>query len=317
MAGYNQAIARTSTNGDPLVPDPVVADVIKQLPQASAVLSVARRVPMSAKTNRQPVLSALPEAYFVNGDTGRKQTDKVVWDNVSLVAEEIAVIVPVPEAYLDDSAIPIWSEVQPLITEAFGRKIDRAALFGIDKPATWGDAVVVGAAAAGNIVLEGTGDDLAEEVAQLGQELDEDGFETTGFVSSAGLRWRLRRLRDSDGSPIYSHPADGGPATLYGLPLGESRNGGFDPEIATVIAGDWSKAIVGIRQDITFKVFTEGVISDDSGQVVLNLMQQDSVALRAVMRVAWAVANPVTPLNDDDDSRFPFAALVPASSQYS
>lgn len=314
---YNNAINRTGTTGDPLVPEPVAAEVIKQMPQASTVLSLARRVPMSTKTNRQPVLSTLPEAYFVNGDTGMKQTDKAEWENVTLVAEELAVIVPVPEAYLDDAQIPIWDEVRPIIVEAFGRKIDRACLFGQSKPSTWGAAVVPGAAGAGNIVLEGTGDDLAEEVAQLGQDLDEDGFEVTGFASSAGLRWRLRRLRDGDGAPIYSHPSEAGPATLYGLPLGESKNGGFDTSIATVIAGDWSKAIVGLRQDITFKIFTEGVISDDEGKVILNLMQQDSVALRAVMRVAWAVANPVTPLNSDDSSRFPFAALVPATSQYS
>lgn len=314
---YNNIIERTGTTGDPLVPEPVAAEVIKQMPQSSAVLSLARRVPMSTKISRQPVMAALPEAYFVSGDKGLKQTTAAEWENVTLVVEEMAVIVPIPDAYLDDSQIPIWDEVRPYIAEAFGRKLDRACLFGQDKPATWGQAVVVGAAAAGNIVLNGSGDDLAEEVAQIGQLVDEDGFEVNGFASSAGLRWRLRRLRDEDGAPIYSHPSEAGPATLYGLPLGESKNGGFDTSIATVIGGDWSKAVVGVRQDMTFKVFTEGVISDGDGKVILNLMQQDSVALRAVMRVAWAVANPVTALNDDADSRFPFAAVVPSGSQYS
>ena len=316
MATYNTSINR-DVSDDPLVPTPVSAEIIKNLPQASSVLSLARKVPMSSKTTRQPVLSVLPEAYFVSGDTGMKQTSTADWENSELVAEEMAVIVPVPEAYLDDSQIPIWSEVQPLITEAFGRKLDRAALFGTAKPSTWGTAVVVGAAAAGHVVLEGSGEDLAEEVAQLGQDLAEDGFDLTGFASAAGTQWRLRRLRDTYGQPIYSHPRDGSPAELYGRPLGESLNGGFDTSIATVIGGDWSKAIVGIRQDITFKLFTEGVISDDSGNVVLNLMQQDSVALRAVMRLAYTTANPVTALNTDDATRFPFAALVPANSQYS
>jgi hypothetical protein len=64
-----------------------------------------------------------------------------------------------------------------------------------------------------------------------------------------------------------------------------------------LIAGDRSMAILGVRSDISFKIFTEGVISDDSGNVVLNLMQQDAVAMRVVARFGFAVAAPAT-LND-------------------
>ena len=78
-----------------------------------------------------------------------------------------------------------------------------------------------------------------------------------------------------------------------------------------MIAGDWSKAVVGLRQDLTYQVFDTGVISDDSGVVVLNLMQQDAVALRCVMRCAWAVADPVTPTSGQSDANtFAFGALV-------
>ncbi|NLV74050.1 MAG: hypothetical protein GXY52_05140, partial [Chloroflexi bacterium] len=41
---------------------------------------------------------ALPTAYFVDGETGLKQTTKVEWANVMLSAEELAVIVPVPQS---------------------------------------------------------------------------------------------------------------------------------------------------------------------------------------------------------------------------
>jgi hypothetical protein len=64
-----------------------------------------------------------------------------------------------------------------------------------------------------------------------------------------------------------------------------------------------------MRQDITWKVFTEGVISDGDGKVVLNLMQQDSVALRVTMRLAYATSNPVTALNASSVTRFPFGAV--------
>lgn len=314
MAGYSESINRAGSGSDPLVPEPYVAEVIKQMPQSSAVMQLARRVPMSAKTSRQPVLDTLPEAYFVNGDTGLKQTTSAEWDNLSLVAEEIAVIVAIPESYLDDSAIPVWSEVRPLIAEAFGRRLDRTILFNEARPSTWGEAVVNHAIAAGNQVVAGSGDDLAEEIAHVAQIIEEDGGAVSGFATKPGFKWQLTRLRSTDGIPIYSPPAQSQPGTLYGEQLPEVKNGGWFPSVATVIAGDWSKAILGVRQDMTFKLFTEGVISDGSGNVVLNLMQQDSVALRVTARFAWQIANPVNPVNTTEATRSYFGVLTPASS---
>jgi HK97 family phage major capsid protein len=314
MAGYADIISRAGSGSDPLVPEPFVAEVIKEMPKSSAVMQLARRVPMSSKTQRQSVMSVLPEAYFVNGDTGRKQTSKAEWDNLDLVAEEIAVIVPIPESYLDDSAIPIWSEIRPYIAEAFGRRLDRTALFNEARPATWGEAVVNSAIDAGNQVVEGSGEDLAEEIAELLQTMAEKGVSPNGFATAPGFPWRLIRMRTTDGNPIYAPPAGVQPATIYGMRLPEIMNGGWFPSVASLITGDWSKAIWGVRQDMTFKVFTEGVISDDAGNVVLNLMQQDSIALRVVARFGWQLANPVNAVEPDADDRSYFGVLTPASS---
>jgi hypothetical protein len=67
-ANYTSAIARTGTlgtNTDPLVPEPMIAEVIKEATQNSAALSQFRQVTMAAGTTRQPVLSVLPTAYWV------------------------------------------------------------------------------------------------------------------------------------------------------------------------------------------------------------------------------------------------------------
>ena len=308
MTTYTDALARDASN-DPLVPTPVSAEIIQEMPANSAVLSLARRVPMSAKTSRQPVLSVLPTAYFVNGDTGLKQTSKQDWENVTLVAEELAVIIPIPEAYLDDAQVPVWDEVRPRVAEAFGNKIDAACLFGVDKPATWGDDVANSALNAGNVVIEGAGDDLAVDIANLARAIALDGFTANGFAAEPGFSWRLVGMRTDQGVPIYAPPAGGQPSGLYGRPFPEVDNGAWNSDLATVIAGDWRKAILGVRQDMTFRVFTEGVISDDSGNIILNLMQQDSVALRVVARFGWALANPTTRLNTNSATRSPFGLM--------
>ena len=53
------------------------------------------------------------------------------------------------------------------------------------------------------------------------------------------------------------------------------------------------------------------MISDDAGVTILNLMQQDSAALRMVLRVAYVTANPISRLAPVEASRYPFAVLRP------
>lgn len=309
MATYNSLISRDASS-DPLVPEPVSAEIIQEMPAASALLQRAAQVPMSTKTQRQPVLDVMPLAYFVGGDTGMKQTTSQDWKNVDLIVEEMASIVPIPEAYLDDAQMPIWDQVRPRLVEALGGLLDGAALFGTNKPSTWPTAIYQSAVAAGNAVIAGTGADFAVDVSSVAELVAKDGFAVDGFVSRPGLTWKLNGIRSAQGVPIYQPNLQGTPGgTLYGYPMSELKNGAWDLTEAELLMGDWSKAIVGLRQDISFKLFTEGVISDDDGKVVLNLMQQDSVAMRVVMRVAFATANPATRLNSDSTSRSPFGVV--------
>ena len=307
-AVYDSIITRGSDG--PPVPEPLANEIIKELPQASVMLNRARMVRMSSKTLKQPVLSALPDAYWVNGDAGLKQTTKAEWDNKVLTAEELAAIVVIPDALFDDSNVPLWEEIKPLLVQAIGRKVDEAALFGVDKPTSWPASIVTGATTAGNTVTAGTGADLAVDVADLGKELAEDGFALDGFASKPGINWELIGLRSDSGTPIYSPSlAAGQPSTLYGYPLNEVTNGSWDSTEADLIAADWDKFVVGIRQDITFKVFDSGVISDGDGKVIVNLLQQDSKALRVVFRVAYQVAAPLTAVGGA--TAYPAAVLLP------
>jgi HK97 family phage major capsid protein len=317
---YTSDIVR-QTSPDPFVPEPVVNSIIQELPGQSVMLQRARTVPMSAKTSRQPVINTLPSAYFLTAETGsgaRKQTTDMTWANVILTAEELACIVPIPESYFDDSMVPIWDEVRPRIAEAMGKVIDAACIYGTNKPSTWSPAIYQTAVLKGNRFTQGTYPDLAADIANMGRQLAEDGFAVNGFVCKPGFPWQLVGMRTAQGVPIYQPSLqDRVGATLYGFGLSEADSGGWNSVETQLIAGDWSKAIIGLRKDISFRVFTEGVITDGSGNIVLNLMQQDHIALRVVMRLAFATANPVTGLNTNAATRYPFSVLQTTGYTYS
>ena len=307
---YNDIQGRADLT-DVLLPDQIIKEIIAEAPKSSVLLSRAKKVRLSAKKAKQPVLATLPEAYWVNGDTGLKQTTKSTWKNINITAEELAVIVPIPDALLDDADVPLWDEVKPLLVEAIGKKVDAAGIFGDDKPDSWPEAIVPSCVTAGNVVYRGT-KDLGVDVADAGKLLAEQGFGINGFASKPGMQWELVGLRNANGDPIYTQSLSGAPQSgLYGYPLNEVSTGVWNAEKVDILAGDWNKFVIGIRQDITYDLFKEGVISDENGKVLLNLMQQDCKALRVVFRVGFQVAVPVTRLG----GKYPAAIVAPASAK--
>ncbi|MFT3877145.1 MAG: phage major capsid protein [Propioniciclava sp.] len=319
MAGYDQIVGRADV-AEAMMPDQVITEIIQTTPEDSVVLTRAKKVRLSAKKAKQPVLATLPEAYWVDGDTGLKQTTNVTWSGLSITAEELAVIVPIPNAVVDDSNVPLWEQVKPLLKEAIGKAVDRAALFGVNKPASWPAGIIPAAIAAGNVAKVGafvsgtTGPthDLASAFLTVAEKASAKGFAVNGFIARPGLNWRLRGLKDNQGQYLFGAATQGGNASLFGFNLDEARNGAWDAAVAEGIAIDWSKFVVGVRQDVTYDLFSEGVISDNTGKVVLNLMQQDSKALRVVMRVGFQTAVPRTRL-DGGTFAYPAGVVTPAA----
>ena len=310
-------ISRANLSG--LIPEPVTREIIQGVTEGSAVLSMGRRLPnMSSKTQTLNVLDSLPLAYFVDGDTGAKKTTNMAWDKKKIYAEEIAVIVPIPEAVLDDADYDIWGEVRPRITEAFGKVIDAAILFGTNKPSSWRAGLVPSAIAKSHYVEQASTPDLYGDIMGVDgliAQVEESGFLPTGVMSAVKMRAALRSLVDTTKQPIFKSDMQGSTQyALDGIPMNFPKNGAFDSTTALMIVGDFAQLTYAIRQDISFKIFTEGVVQNTDGSIAYNLMQQDMVALRAVMRLGWEIPNPINAFNAADSNAFPFSVYLPYGS---
>jgi hypothetical protein len=86
---------------------------------------------------------------------------------------------------------------------------------------------------------------------------------------------------------------------------------GFTPTTgnARYVTGDFEQAMLGIRSDMRFKILTEATLYNPDGSVLIQLAQQDAVALRVVMRVGYQIKNPPTRMNTNDATRSPFAIV--------
>jgi HK97 family phage major capsid protein len=312
MSTYDQQITRATDAAD-LIPEDTSKEIIQGAIAESAVLRLGRRLQnMPTSKTKMPVLNALPTGYFVAGDTGLKQTTKMAWANKYLNAEEIAVIVPIPEAVLDDSDYDIWGEVKPRLMEEFGRVIDAAVFYGTNKPSSWEDGIVTQCVAKSK--SKTIGDDLYADLLEEGGVIamvEDSGYIVTGHAGAISMRAKLRGVRDANGTPLFVRSMQ--ESTRYeldGAPIYFPTNGSVDEDEALLVAGDFNQLVYSFRQDMTFKLLTEAVITDNQTppQIIYNLAQQDMVALRAVMRIGWQIPNPINKL-DATASRFPFAVL--------
>lgn len=305
----------TRADAEKILKEQSASEIVKEATQGSVVLSAFRTVRMSAKTYTMPVLAALPTAGWVGESAtapeGVKPQTKISWADKKMTAEEMAVIVPVHENVLADSKFDIWAEVKPLVAAEFARKLDAAVLFGVEAPATWTDADLVGkAVAAGNRYVSGsvTGKDLVDEVNELFGLVEDDGFDVNVAFAARSLRKDLRGLRDANGQLIYldNVRTDSATPSIYGQDLLYVTNGAYDRTKARLIVGDRTKAIVGVREDLQVKVLTEATVGG------INLAERDMVALRFKLRVAFATAWAVAP--DRSSGAYPFAALQPVGT---
>jgi HK97 family phage major capsid protein len=307
---YDNLISRSDAAA--LIPEEVFDGLMGKATAASAALSLFRRIPVSRAQVRMPVLSALPVAYWVDGDTGLKQTTEVNWANKYLNIEEIACIVPVPENVLDDADYNIWGEAEPLIAEAIARTLDAAVFFGTNAPASFPDDVNTAATAASNTNAEGNAATAGSFFGDLDEALltlEADGFDASGWVMARSAKGRFRAARSSTGELLDRERVSAKLDEFDGNPVVYPMRGLFAAGVRGFV-GDWTQYVIGVRKDVTIKILDQAVIQDNNGDIVYNLAQQDMVAARVTFRAGWQVANTINHDQSVEASRYPAAVLT-------
>ena len=320
---YNSLISRTDSAA--LIPEETSDAILTGVAGANPLMQLARRLPnMSRAQTRMPVWSSLPVAYFLSGEAGLKQTTEAAWANKYIDAEELAVMVPIPEAVLDDAGYDIWGQIRPELIKAFDVAIAGAVLYGTNIPATWttnlgaAGLVAVCTAASSTVSLAAYADIYEAVLGETDAGTDgvfmlveADGFGVTGVLADVSMKGKLRNTRDSNGNPIFkTSMQDPTRYELDGAPIYFPTDGSMVAGTSLLIAGQWDQLVYAMRQDITYKILDQAVIQDGSGNIVYNLAQQDMVALRAVMRIGFALPNPINRMQETAASRCAFATLT-------
>lgn len=270
--------------------------VLQEMTKRSVALQTIPTFPMSSKTTRVPVLSALPTAGFLAASGDAKPETDVSWDKVVVTAEEIAAIVPIHDDVLADAQIDIADSVRDLLAQSIAKVVDAAVFFGTNAPTSW----PTGGIAAATI----SDTEYVDNAEVFGAMFDavEATHEVTQVWGGRSLRPLVRHPKDAAGDPIVELSR----SEMYGVPVAYPLGWDNTASGAVAIAGQADHAILGIRQDITFSISDQATLTTYG-----NLWEKDSTAIRVVMRVGFALANPISV--ETGTRVHPFAAVVNAA----
>uniref|UniRef100_A0AAU8GNU8 Major capsid protein n=1 Tax=Mycobacterium phage Pharb TaxID=3136626 RepID=A0AAU8GNU8_9VIRU len=280
--------------------------------EGSTVLSAFPTVSMGTKTTHLPVLATLPEAGWVTESAtdaaGVKPQSKVTWADRTLVAEEIAVIIPVHENIIDDATVAVLTEIAELGGQAIGKKLDQAVLFGTQKPASWvSPALLPAAVAAGQAVAVVDGianeSDIVGATNQVAEAIAVAGWAPDTLISSLALRYKVANLRDANGNPVFRDESFAGFRTFF------NKNGAWDSDAAVELIADSSRVRIGVRQDIQVKFLDQATLGTGDNQI--NLAERDMVALRLKARYAYVLGNSATAIGAN---KTPVGVVTPAAA---
>jgi HK97 family phage major capsid protein len=286
----------SGAGGGYLVPDELLKEVLRI---AEKQYGFARRnfryLPFSGPGNSRkiPTLSASVSVYWTDEGVA-KTSSQPTFGLVTQTLKKLATIVPLTEEILEDSAINLTELVAELFAEAVAKEEDVQFLTGSGSPWTGllnNTSVNTKTMATGDTAHT---DITADYLLDMIDETPSGALPGSKFLLHRKVLSVVRKLKDSNGAPIFQRAGDGIPATIWDFPFETSDAMPSTAAANTpfVLFGNFRVgAVFGDKQEIRTKLLTEATIGEVSSGTI-NLAEQDMIALRMVERVGYVAAVP-------------------------
>ncbi|MGW0984286.1 phage major capsid protein [Streptomyces xiamenensis] len=291
------------------LPPDLIGPIFDKSVEGSAVMSLARRVPLSMSANTAvPVPLDVPTADWV-AEGGRKPLSSGGVEVKQMSGKKLAVLIPVSMEVANSNAAGLWSQLQADLPTAFARAFDMATIHGKNMAGSTGPFADYLAMTTKNVTLgtvpQNQGGIWGDFVAGLEQVIDDD-WDYTGTVADNRLKPKLLAATSTTGEPLFvatREPGHGTGAALQGELIGEplaysrSVSGKLRRQSTSVdsglraIGGDWSQAAFGVGMDISVKISREATYIDDEGGVH-SAFQENLVLLLAEAYYGFVLGDP-------------------------
>ena len=261
------------------VPTEIANTVIKNIVDKSIAFKICRHTPMTSDKKVLPILSDTGKAFWVE-EGSEIGTSVHGWEYPLLEAKKLAVIIPFTKEKLSDSVLNVMDEIKQGISDAFIKSIDSAIFFGKSTPF---DTNICDSAA--NVVAREDSKSIDITLSEAMAKIEEKDLSPSGIIAPIKAKNEFRILRDSIGNSIN---VNGGANTnnIYEIPIHYPVSNVFDTSKAEFLLGDFSKAIIGTRDDMVYEVLDQATVGG------VNLAERDLIAIKCTMRFGFKVIDP-------------------------
>jgi hypothetical protein len=259
-----------------LLPPTITGPIFNKATEASAVMRLARKVPLSVNAVTEiPVPMDIPTAGWVS-EGGLKPVGSSGVGVKKMTGKKVALLLPVSEEVVMTNPAGLYDQLVQDLPSAIGRSFDYAAVHGLDLKtggagpfsdylAKTPNAQVIGSTAAN------AGGVYADLVKGIQQVENVPGFEFTGFAADRRLRTEAMLSTDTQGRPLL---VDAYPNANSNLSTGENLVGlpvAYNPGISgTYYRSGNLVQVVTINGTPTGGTFTVNIGGVDTAAIAYN-----------------------------------------------
>ena len=283
-------INRTSTIS---LPGAVSGEILQKTQESSAVMSLARQIPLPGLGVTIPVITGDPEAAWV-GETEKKKVSASSLTTKILQSYTLAVIVPFSNQFRRD--VPaLYNELVKRLPLALAQKFDATVFGGVDVPGSNFDTLK-------DCTAQEIGTNAYPGLVAADADIAANNGILNGWVLAPQGKAVLLNAVDGNKRPLFlNNVAEGAVPMILGAKTLQSKGAYIADSTAAKknvvgFAGDWTQAVYGTVEGVQIAIADQATLT--SGSETINLFQQNMFAVRAEIEVGFrcdtAVFNKLT-----------------------
>lgn len=268
-------INRTSTIS---LPGAVSGEILQKTQESSAVMSLARQIPLPGLGVTIPVITGDPEAAWV-GETEKKKVSASSLTTKILQPYTLAVIVPFSNQFRRD--VPaLYNELVKRLPLALAQKFDATVFGGVDVPGSNFDTLK-------DCTAQEIGTNAYPGLVAADADIAAHNGILNGWVLAPQGKAVLLNAVDGNKRPLFlNNVAEGAVPMILGAKTLQSK-GAYVSGTPNVVgfAGDWTQAMYGTVEGVQIAIADQATLQD--GENTINLFQQNMFAVRAEIEVGF------------------------------
>ncbi len=286
-------MAGISTNRSNIaLPTEVSNEILAKTQEASAIMRLARHIPLPGRGLTIPVITSDAEADWV-AETAEKPVSNPGLSTKLMTPYKLATIIPFSKEFLRDNRI-LYDELVRRGPNALSRKFDQTVIGAAEKP---GDNFDNFASCTAQSLIPTSDASLYDGLVAAVTDISTHGGILDGWALSPQAKGLLLGTVDTTGRPIFiDNVAEGSVPRLLGARTYASKGvykagtAGTDGNPAVVgIAGDWTQALYGTVEGVSVSISDQATLITGSGtsQEIINLWQRNMVAVLFEIEVGF------------------------------